>query len=112
MADSDEALMQRAGRGDLAAFGELFDRHQPGLFAFLCRFLGDAPTAEDVAQDVFWRVWQYRARFDPSRRFSPWLYAIARRVALDERDRSHRRATSWSDLPPERQERAASPEQA
>jgi RNA polymerase sigma-70 factor, ECF subfamily len=112
MAVSDEALMQQAGRGDLTAFGELFDRHQPGLCAFLCRFLGDAATAEDVAQDVFWRVWQYRASFDAGRRFTPWLYAIARRAALDELAKPHRRAMPWSDLSPERQERAAAPEVA
>jgi RNA polymerase sigma-70 factor (ECF subfamily) len=109
MVVSDEALMERAGRGDLAAFGELFDRHQPGLCAFLCRFLGDAATAEDVAQDAFWRAWQYRASFDAARPFAPWLYAIARRAALDERGKPHRRDTTWSDLSPAGQERAAAP---
>src|SRR5947209_20109313 len=68
MAESDEKLMQRTGRGDLTAFGELFDRHQPALYAFLSRFLGNATLAEDVVQEVFLRVWRYRHSFDAAHR--------------------------------------------
>jgi RNA polymerase sigma-70 factor (ECF subfamily) len=112
MADSDEELMRRAGRGDLRAFGRLFDRHQPSLFAFLCRFLGDAATAEDVAQDVFWRVWEHRTMFDGSRRFTTWLYVIARRAALNEIKKPYRRAAPLSELSEELHERLETPDDA
>jgi RNA polymerase sigma-70 factor (ECF subfamily) len=101
MAESDEKLMRRTSRGDLAAFGELFDRHQPALFAFLSRFLGNATRAEDVVQEVFYRVWRYRHSFDPTQRFAAWLYGIARHAALTEAHRSHRRELSLDQLPAE-----------
>jgi RNA polymerase sigma-70 factor, ECF subfamily len=99
MAESDEQLMQRASRGELAAFGELFDRHQPAVHAFLSRFLGNATWAEDVAQEVFWRVWRYRSSFDSRHRFAGWLYGIARHAALTEAGRPCRRELSLDQLP-------------
>ena len=107
MAESDEKLMQRTSRGDRAALGELFDRHQPAVFAFLSRFLGNATLAEDVAQEVFWRVWRYRDSFDPEQRFVAWLYGIARHTALTEARRSHRRELSLDHLSAADRETAA-----
>jgi RNA polymerase sigma-70 factor (ECF subfamily) len=105
MAESDEKLMQRTSRGDLAAFGALFDRHQPGIYAFLSRFLGNATVAEDVVQEVFWRVWRYRHSFDTAQRFTGWLYGIARHAALTEVGRSHRQEVSLDQLSADDRER-------
>jgi RNA polymerase sigma-70 factor (ECF subfamily) len=107
VAESDEELMQRTGQGDLAAFGELFDRHQPAVSAFLSRFLGNATLAEDVVQEVFWRVWRYRGSFDPAQRFVAWIYGIARHTALTEARRSHRRELSLDHLSAADRETAA-----
>jgi RNA polymerase sigma-70 factor (ECF subfamily) len=107
MAESDEKLMQRTSRGDLAAFGALFDRHHAAVHAFLSRFLGDATLAEDVVQEVFLRVWRYRQSFDPSQRFTAWLYGIARHTALTEAGRSNRRELSLDQLPAEDRETVA-----
>src|SRR3954453_1359427 len=107
MAESDEKLMQRTSGGDLAAFGELFDRHQPSVYAFLIRFLGNATLAEDVVQDVFLRVWRYRHSFDPSHRFTPWIYGIARRTALTEAGRPCREELSLDQLATDRDEMPA-----
>jgi RNA polymerase sigma factor (sigma-70 family) len=98
MADSDERLMERMGREDLRALGELFDRHQPRLYGFLSRFLGDPATAEDVTQEVFVRVWRYRHAFNGSRSFRAWLYGIARHAALTEAEKRQRRAVPLSEL--------------
>ena len=49
--DTDEALVARYQRGDVAAFETLLDRHRTGVFRFLCRFVGDAARADDLAQD-------------------------------------------------------------
>lgn len=97
MAVSDEELMWRAASDDLSAFGQLFDRWQPPLFAFLCRIVGDAATAEDVLQEVFLRVWEHRASFNGSK-FSHWVYTIARYAALDEFKKSYRHAVRFSEL--------------
>jgi RNA polymerase sigma-70 factor, ECF subfamily len=107
MAESDEKLMQRTSRGDLAALGELLDRHQPALYAFLSRFLGNATLAEDVVQEVFLRVWRYRHSFDAAHRFGAWLYGIARHTALTEAGRSHRRDLSLDHLPADDREAVA-----
>jgi RNA polymerase sigma-70 factor (ECF subfamily) len=99
--------MERTRRDDLAALGELFDRHQPAVLAFLSRFLGDATLAEDIAQEVFWRVWRYRNSFDPAQRFVAWLYGIARHTALSEARRRHRRELSLEQLSTAARESAA-----
>src|SRR4026209_1788123 len=99
MAESDERLMERTSRGDLAAFGELFDRPRPAVYAFLSRFLGNATLAEDVVQEVFVRIWRYRHSFDASQRFVAWLYGIARHTSLTESSRPHRQELSLDELP-------------
>jgi RNA polymerase sigma factor (sigma-70 family) len=104
MACSDTELMRRAAASDLEALGALFDRHQPALCAFLCRFMGDAATAEDLTQEVFWKVWQYRASYDEKQQFGAWLYTIARHAALDEirkRERQERSLPQLTDAWPE-----------
>ncbi len=104
MPESDEKLMQRTCRGDLEALGELFDRHQPALQAFLTRFLGNETWAEDVAQEVFLRVWRYRGSFDSTQRFTAWLYGIARHTALTDARRPSHRELSLEQLPADCQE--------
>lgn len=106
MAASDEELMTRAARGDLAAFGALFDRHQPRIYAFLCRFLGSASGAEDVTQEVFWRIWQYRATYHRRSAFLTWAYSIARNAGLDEMRKAARRPRSLEELNEVEQETA------
>ena len=84
MAESDEKLMQRTSGGDLAALGELFDRHQPSVYAFLARFLGNATLAEDVVQEVFLRAWLHGASFDARKgSVRSWLCTITRNLAID-----------------------------
>lgn len=94
----DEQLMQRAADGDVEAFGQLFDRYQPRLQAFLVRFTGDASLAEDAVQESFWRAWEHRGTYNVRKRFSAWLYTIAKNTALTESRRPHRRAASFSSL--------------
>jgi RNA polymerase sigma-70 factor (ECF subfamily) len=104
MAGSDTELMLRTGGDDLEALGELFERHHGAIHRFVRRFLGDS-AAEDVTQDVFWRVWQYRGTFDESREFSTWIYTIARHAALDELRRRDRHARPFSAMPEPMEER-------
>jgi RNA polymerase sigma-70 factor (ECF subfamily) len=107
--DSDEALVLRYQRGDVAAFEQLLERHRIGVFRFLARFVGDRARAEDLAQDCWLRVvgalgaWRERARF------RAWLYGVARNLATDEARRAvHRRHESldapldgpgWQEIP-------------
>jgi RNA polymerase sigma-70 factor (ECF subfamily) len=97
--------MARVSDNDTAALGELFDRYHAPLFAFLLRLAGDRALAEDIAQEVFWRLWQQRSRYDPERSFSTWLYTIARHTAWNELQRAEHRTCCYSDLSEGEQQR-------
>jgi RNA polymerase sigma-70 factor (ECF subfamily) len=80
----DDEAMRRVASGDGAALAELFDRHKSRLFAFLYHLLGDRAAAEDLLGDTFLRVYQARRRYRSGAGFRPWLFAIARNLALGE----------------------------
>jgi RNA polymerase sigma-70 factor (ECF subfamily) len=73
---SDEALVERARAGDMAAFEELVMRHADGLYAALRRLGLDDLDAQDVAQETFLRAWRSIARFEGRSQFFTWLYRI------------------------------------
>ena len=82
---SDEALAVLVARGDEVALGDLYDRYQRPVFSMLLRMVRDRHAAEDLAQEVFLRVWQRARTYDPHMgRFSGWIFQIAHRAALDE----------------------------
>jgi RNA polymerase sigma-70 factor (ECF subfamily) len=80
---ADEALLQAIGRGDLAAFAELVNRHQAWAWRIAWRFLGEAQNAEDVVQEAFLRVHQAAARYDRRAAFRTYFYRIITRLCLD-----------------------------
>lgn len=72
MTDSDNSaicqkLMQRAGRGDLAAFAELYDRTSQAVFGLASSILADAVTAEEVTREVYLQAWRTATRYGPDR---------------------------------------------
>lgn len=104
--------MRRSGAGDEAAFRELVERHQSLVRGTLYRMLPSEGDAEDLAQQVFVRVWQAAPRYRPEAKFTTWLLTILRNLVFnDSRRRSRARFFSWQDdrneLPPA--EPAASP---
>lgn len=77
-------LMARVAAGDGAAATLLVDRHLPAVTAFARRMLGSQADAEDVAQDVFLRLWQHAGRWRPgAARLRTWLIRIALNLSLD-----------------------------
>jgi RNA polymerase sigma-70 factor (ECF subfamily) len=86
--DSDLELMLRVSRGDTDSFGVLLNRHRGPLLSYFVRMVRDQALAEDLAQEVFLRVYQARERYQPEARFTTWLYRIATNLALNRiRDR-------------------------
>jgi RNA polymerase sigma-70 factor (ECF subfamily) len=82
-------------RGDVAAFAELVARHEKPLWNFLRRLVRDEASAEDLLQETFMRVVKNNAHWQPSAKFSTWLYTIARNLCVDHARRAtHRRAVS------------------
>jgi RNA polymerase sigma-70 factor (ECF subfamily) len=79
--DPDAARMMRAGRGDVVAFAELVDRYWPAAVGWFVRQLGDRQEAEDLAQEVFLRLYRARHRYRPRAKFSTWLFHVAANVA-------------------------------
>ena len=66
VASADEPLMRAYAAGDASAFETLYDRHQLRLWRYLLRSVGDAATADELAQDVWLRVAREAPRYTPS----------------------------------------------
>ena len=93
--DDDAQLMLRVRAGDEAAFTTLVRRWQGRIVSLAYRYLGSAADAEDLSQDVFLRVHRARASYQPSARFSTWIYRITVNTSLNHiRARKARRAVS------------------
>lgn len=81
--EPDEQLMLRLGQDDWTCLEELVERHREALVHYLYRMVQDQEAAEDLAQEVFLRVFRARARYQPVARFTTWLYRIATNLALN-----------------------------
>ena len=89
--DPDVRLMLEVRGGNAAAFEELVARYQSRLVTFFRHLLGSREQSEDLAQEVFLRVYRARETYQPGAKFSTWLYKIANHVAANAiRDRSRR----------------------
>jgi len=89
--DPDIRLMLRVRDDDAAAFAELVSRFQHRLVAVMHHLIGHADEAEDLAQEVFLRVYRNRKKYRPKAKFSTWLFTIANNLALNAiRDRQRR----------------------
>ncbi len=86
--DSDLELMLRVRSGDADSFEVLLNRYRAPLVGYFSRMVRDPALAEDLAQEVFLRVYRARDRYRPNARFTTWLYRIATNLALNAiRDR-------------------------
>jgi RNA polymerase sigma-70 factor, ECF subfamily len=79
----DRQDMERLASGHDTALNDLMTRHAQRLFHYLIRQLRDESDAEDLAQETFVRVFQHRQKFNPTHRFSTWLYTIATNLVRD-----------------------------
>jgi RNA polymerase sigma-70 factor (ECF subfamily) len=102
MARSDVQLMLDVKAGDEASFELLLQRYRTPLVNFLHRMVRDAALAEDLAQEVFLRVYRARRRYEPGAKFTTWLFRIATNLALNAiRDGRYRKAELSLDDPAE-----------
>jgi RNA polymerase sigma-70 factor (ECF subfamily) len=83
--------MRRFATGEPEAVRELYAAYGRAVFTVAFKSLGDRSLAEEAVQQTFLQAWRGASRFDPDRDPAPWLYAIARRVAVDlyRRERRH-----------------------
>jgi len=91
MARSDVQLMLDVKAGDELSFELLLHRYRTPLVHFLYRMVRDQAAAEDLAQEVFLRVYRARGQYEPSAKFTTWMFRIATNLALNaKRDSRHR----------------------
>ena len=103
-ASADAKLVDRFLRSDVSAFEELYDRHCRIVYALVVRIVQQAPTAEEVVQDVFLHLWRNAGQYQSARGpFVPWLLTLARNRALDhlrlKSERQRRREDQTEDMP-------------
>jgi RNA polymerase sigma-70 factor (ECF subfamily) len=86
-AGRERDLIERCRRGDEGAFQELVDQYKTLVFALIARTISEPSRAEDLAQDVFLRVYRGLPYFRGESRLSTWIYRIVANVCLQERGR-------------------------
>ena len=79
----DAALLVEARAGSMAAFEEIVRRHEPRLHRFLTHWTGNPDDARDLAQRAFIRLYRHLPRHRAGARLEPWLFTVARRLAID-----------------------------
>jgi len=112
----DVRAMQLVRAGDMAAFEELVERHQRLVVGTVARMLGSNSEVEDIAQQVFVRVWKSAQRYVPRAKFTTWLLKITRNLVFNELRRRSRhtqlplQVESEDNERPIRDERALAPD--
>lgn len=112
--DPDTALMLKVSQGDGSSFDLLLERNRAAVVNHLYRLVHNHAIAEELAQDVFVRVYRSRAKYQPGAKFTTWLFRITTNVALnwrrdtrretghvrlDEEVRNARRRELWDGMP-------------
>src|SRR5256714_9819254 len=88
----DVRLMRLVSRGDTSAFEGLIERHQALVAGTVARMLSSNSDVEDIAQQVFIRVWKSARRYVPRAKFTTWLLQIHPNLVFNELRRTKRRA--------------------
>ncbi len=100
MTRSDVQLMMDVKAGDTASFDLLLEKYRTPLVNYLYRMVRDTATAEDLAQEVFLRIYRARKDYFAGAKFTTWLFRIATNLALNSvRDNRHRRKELSLDAP-------------
>jgi RNA polymerase sigma-70 factor (ECF subfamily) len=81
--EQDSELMLRVGEGDDSSFALLLERHRRPVVHFLYRMVLNRAVSEELAQEVFLRVYRSRTTYEPTAKFTTWLFRIATHLALN-----------------------------
>ncbi len=84
MNEPEAKIMADVAGGDLSAFKTLVELHHKPLINFIARYTGDRDSAEDIAQEVFLRVFKAAKTYKPQAKFRTWLFTIATNLCLNE----------------------------
>jgi len=110
---SDAEVMLRVRAGDDTAFDYLVQKYRRPIISFMYRMAHNPAIAEELAQEVFLRVYRSRANYEPSAKFSTWLYRIATNLGVNfARDTRHERAENTVNLDEADEETGQTPDLA
>ncbi len=110
---SDVDFMLRVKTGDESAFAHLVQKYRRPMVGFMYRLCHNPSTAEELAQEVFLRVYRSRTTYEPSAKFTTWLYRIATNLAVNHaRDTRHERPENTVRLDEPDQETGTTPDLA
>jgi RNA polymerase sigma-70 factor, ECF subfamily len=110
---SDAERMLRVKAGDDSAFDYLVQKYRRPIISFMYRMAHNSAVAEDLAQEVFLRVYRSRANYEPSAKFSTWLYRIATNLGVNyARDTRHERPENITNLDEADEETGQTPDLA
>ncbi len=84
MTEDDAKIMSEVAGGDLSSFRRIVERYQSSLINYILRYTGDRAGAEDIAQEVFLRVFKAAGEYRALSSFKTWLYTIATNLCLNE----------------------------
>lgn len=91
MEEREAKIMAEIAEGNVSAFGEIVELYQKPLINFILRFIGDKAIAEDIAQEVFLKVFKAARDYRPKSKFKTWLFTIASNLCLNQiRDNKNR----------------------
>ena len=100
--DPDAQLMLRVRDGDERSFGVLLEKHRNPVIHFVYRMVQDMAVSEELSQEVFLRVYRARGTYEPTAKFTTWLFRIATHLALNwlrdgKNERGHQRLDAPRD---------------
>ena len=98
--DEDATLFLKVAQGDKRAFAALFDRHQASVVRFAFRFVGSQARAEELAQDIFVKLYKSAKGYRPDAKFKTFMFRVATNHCLNEVRRPFQKAeASMAELP-------------
>ncbi len=84
MLDSDVSLMLEFQKGDISSFEKLVQKHKESIINIIYQFIGERDEAEDLAVEVFLRVYRAAKKYQAKAKFTTWLYKITTNLCLNE----------------------------
>lgn len=97
MEDEDIKLMLGFQKGDESCFNKILSKYEKPLINFIYRFIGNQVDAEDLAQEVFLRIYKAKNKYEPKSKFSTWLYKIATDLCIDYQRKRKIKTVSLDD---------------
>ncbi|MCX2451996.1 RNA polymerase sigma-70 factor [Pedobacter sp. PLR] len=95
---SDQDLQAKLMAGEESAFSELYDRYNDALAAYIKRFVHSSALAEDLSQEVFIKIWQYKSKLNEVRSFKAYLFIMARNHTLNSLKKAMRSDVAMAEV--------------